>query len=62
MIMKKKDYQTPITIISVVSTEGGLCEIIEFGSPTDDLSNRRDSGYSEEGDEKWGDLWAEEEE
>ena len=59
--MKKKDYQTPITIISVVSPEGGLCETIEFGSPTDDFSNRRES-YSEEGDEKWGDLWAEEEE
>ena len=60
--MKKKDYQTPITIISVVSPKGGLCDVIEFGSPTDDPDANRRGGYSEEGDEKWGDLWAEEEE
>ena len=63
MLMKRRIYHAPVTEISFVNPEGGMCQVIEYDSePGGFDTNRRDSGYSEEGDEKWGDLWAEEEE
>lgn len=60
--MNKKTYHTPATEISVMNLERGICETIGWGSPSDDPSTNRRGGYYEEGDEQWGDLWAEEEE
>ena len=58
---EKKTYSPPSTSICHTSLERGVCDVIGWASPSDDFSNTR-GRYLEEGDEKWGDLWAEEEE
>ena len=62
VIMNKKTYHAPATEISVMNPEGGMCQVIEYNSTPGSFDSNRRGGYYEEGDEQWGDLWAEEEE